>query len=260
MLLTISQLASHCRVTVRAVRHYHERGLLPEPDRDASGYRRYGAQAVVDLIRIKTLADAGVPLSQIRRMLDSSPASFSSSVAEIDGALRQQISDLERRREDLTKLLAGDRLVLPDTVVELLDEMRAMGVSDWTIGTERDGWILLAAIAPEVVAGWAEQKLAALGDGEFRKIYLATDEARSWDADDPRLEELAAWMADWAANHREITGSGEAELPASREVSVVETLINAELADSPAWRRLGELSRSRHTAASRSRGSRSTPR
>ena len=64
-MLTISQLAAYAGVTVRAVRHYHHIGLLPEPERDHSGYRRYDAAAVVDLIRIRTLAEAGVPLSQI---------------------------------------------------------------------------------------------------------------------------------------------------------------------------------------------------
>jgi DNA-binding transcriptional MerR regulator len=63
--ITISELARFVGVTVRAVRHYHARGLLAEPQRDASGYRRYDAQAVVDLIRIKTLAEAGVPLSRV---------------------------------------------------------------------------------------------------------------------------------------------------------------------------------------------------
>ena len=70
-LLTIGQLASHCGVTVRAVRHYHRVGLLPEPVRDGSGYRRYGAQAVVDLVRIKVLADAGVPLAQVSHFLNA---------------------------------------------------------------------------------------------------------------------------------------------------------------------------------------------
>lgn len=60
-MLTIGQLAARAGVTVRAVRHYHQRGLLAEPERDASGYRRYNVQAVVDLIRIKTLTDVGVP-------------------------------------------------------------------------------------------------------------------------------------------------------------------------------------------------------
>jgi DNA-binding transcriptional MerR regulator len=35
--LTIKQLADYVGVTVRAVRHYHARGPLPEPERDASG-------------------------------------------------------------------------------------------------------------------------------------------------------------------------------------------------------------------------------
>ena len=64
-MLTIGQLASYTGVTVRAIRHYHQRGLLAEPARDASGYRRYDGRAVVELIRIKTLAGAGVPLARI---------------------------------------------------------------------------------------------------------------------------------------------------------------------------------------------------
>src|SRR5919202_556228 len=62
-MLTIGHLASYAGVTVRAVRHYHQIGLLPEPERDASGYRTYDAAAVVRLIRIRTLAEAGVPLA-----------------------------------------------------------------------------------------------------------------------------------------------------------------------------------------------------
>ena len=68
-MLTIGQLASYAGVTVRAVRHYHAKGLLPEPERDHSGYRRYDAHAVVDLIKIRTLADAGVPLTRVRELL-----------------------------------------------------------------------------------------------------------------------------------------------------------------------------------------------
>jgi DNA-binding transcriptional MerR regulator len=64
-MLTIGQLAAYAGVTVRSVRHYHHIGLLPEPERDASGYRRYGARAVVSPIKIRTLASAGVPLADI---------------------------------------------------------------------------------------------------------------------------------------------------------------------------------------------------
>jgi DNA-binding transcriptional MerR regulator len=70
-MLTISQLAGYAGVTVRAVRHYHQVGLLPEPERDASGYRTYDARAVVRLIRIRTLAEAGVPLGRVQELLEA---------------------------------------------------------------------------------------------------------------------------------------------------------------------------------------------
>jgi len=79
-MLTIGQLAASAGVTVRAVRHYHQIGLLPEPDRDASGYRRYGATAVVSLIKIRTLANAGVPLSHIGQMLEADAPAFAAAV------------------------------------------------------------------------------------------------------------------------------------------------------------------------------------
>ena len=69
---------------MRAVRHYHAKGLLPEPERDHSGYRRYDAAAVVDLIRIRTLADAGVPLSRVRGLLVADDVAFAAAVEEID--------------------------------------------------------------------------------------------------------------------------------------------------------------------------------
>ncbi|MFI9839163.1 MerR family transcriptional regulator [Nonomuraea sp. NPDC051941] len=69
-MLTIGELASYAGVTVRAVRHYHAKGLLPEPERDHSGYRRYDAGAVVELIKIRTLTGAGVPLARVRELLD----------------------------------------------------------------------------------------------------------------------------------------------------------------------------------------------
>jgi DNA-binding transcriptional MerR regulator len=80
-MLTISQLAAYAGVTVRAVRHYHATGLLPEPERDHSGYRRYDAKAVVELIRIRTLAEAGVPLARVRQLLAADEEEFAEAVA-----------------------------------------------------------------------------------------------------------------------------------------------------------------------------------
>src|ERR671924_1063470 len=100
-MLTIGELASYAGVTVRAVRHYHAKGLLPEPERDHSGYRRYDAGAVVELIRIRTLAEAGVPLARVRELLQADEKEFAAAVADIDERLRAEIRERQRHRERL---------------------------------------------------------------------------------------------------------------------------------------------------------------
>jgi len=127
-MLTISQLAAYAGVTVRAVRHYHAKGLLPEPPRDASGYRRYDAGAVVELIRIRTLADAGVPLSRVRELLAADEDQFIAAIDDIDRRLRAEIRDRQRARERVAELAVGDRLALPPEAVEYLERLRELGV------------------------------------------------------------------------------------------------------------------------------------
>ncbi|MGH3149276.1 MAG: MerR family transcriptional regulator [Streptosporangiaceae bacterium] len=237
--LTIGQLAAHVGVTVRAIRHYHARGLLAEPARDASGYRRYGAQAVVDLIRIKTLADAGVPLARVGQLLDAEPAEFSQAVTRIDRALQAKIRQLQRHRRRVAQLAQGERLFLSGGIVDILERLRAMGVSEPTVQMERDGWIMLSALTPELIHEWADQKRAALDDPGFRRLYLAFDQARNWDPADPRLEQLAAQALDWAARHRDL--QTEVSEP-SASLSVAVGLMAAQLAEaSPALRRLAAM-------------------
>lgn len=141
--LTIGQLAAFVGVTVRAVRHYHQRGLLPEPERDASGYRRYGGQAVIDLLRIKTLAEAGVPLARVQQLLDASAQSFSAAISQLDDDLQRRIADLQEHRRRMATLLSGERLLLPGEVVDYLDQLRTIGVGERTVHAER--WLDPAA-------------------------------------------------------------------------------------------------------------------
>lgn len=237
--LTISQLASHVGVTVRAVRHYHKLGLLPEPERDASGYRRYGAQAVVDLIKIKTLSDAGVPLARIEELLDADPPEFAAAITEIDAALKQRIRELNRHRRRIAELAEGDRLFLPPKVVEILDRLRELNVSERTIRIERDGWIVGAGLLPEQICMWAEEKLAALADPGFRRLYLAIDRALDWDPDDPRIAKLVGEMLSW----RDRAKPGQRRDPADVALDpAVFRLMYEHIAEtSPMWRRLDEL-------------------
>jgi DNA-binding transcriptional MerR regulator len=236
--LTIGQLAAYVGVTTRAIRHYHAQGLLAEPARGASGYRRYDAKAVVDLVRVKTLADAGVPLARIRELLSATPEEFSSSLTMIDRTLENRIRDLDEHRAQLADLAHGERLFLAGDIVDMLDEMRYMGVSEQTVQIERDGWILASVLSPELVPEWVEQKKKALEDLDFRQLYLACDEAFDWDPEDPRLPELAARIADWSANNPHSESSTEPD----DDLAVVVQLMTADIAAaSPAWERLGNM-------------------
>jgi DNA-binding transcriptional MerR regulator len=192
-MLTIGQLAAYAGVTVRAVRHYHRIGLLPEPERDASGYRRYGATAVVSLIKIRTLASAGVPLSQIGPMLEADASAFAEAVQQIDSHLRDEIERLETSRKQIRQLAAGDKLVVPPEVTCYLDRLRQLGASERIVQGERDGWILVAARWPDRIREWMPGKLAELEDPRMIRLYRLLSELSESDTGDhdPRLEEVA---------------------------------------------------------------------
>ena len=117
-MLTIGQLADYAGVTIKAIRHYHRRALLAEPPRDASGYRRYSAQHAIDLIKIKTLAEVGVPLARIKELLAAEPDRFATAIAEIDRTIQQRVEAMRRTRERLKQLSAGDRLFVSAEVAD----------------------------------------------------------------------------------------------------------------------------------------------
>jgi DNA-binding transcriptional MerR regulator len=108
-MITIGQVAAYAGVTIKAVRHYHKRGLLEEPPRDSSGYRRYTARHAIDLVKIKTLAEAGVPLARIKELLVAGPDRFAAAIAEIDRNLQERAEELLRTRQRIAGLSAGER-------------------------------------------------------------------------------------------------------------------------------------------------------
>src|SRR5664279_5083740 len=122
--ITIGQLAGYAGMSIKADRHYHQRGLLAEPPRDASGYRRYTAQNAIDLVKIKTLAEAGVPLARVKELLTADPDQFAAAIAEIDHSLQQRAEELQRTRERIAQLRGGDRLFVSAEVADFLDRLQ----------------------------------------------------------------------------------------------------------------------------------------
>ena len=242
-MLTIGQLAAYAGVTVRAVRHYHQIGLLPEPERDASGYRRYGALAVVSLIKIRILANAGVPLSQLGPMLEADASTFAEAVERIDSRLRDEIERLETSRKQIGQLAAGDNLALPPEVVAYLDRLREIGVSERVVEGERDGWILLAAHWPDRIREFMPAKFAQLEDPQLVRLYRVMSEITESDAgDESRLEEVADILAALAEQAYAPGEEAQDELP----FGLLDTLA---VESDPRMRRLMELMRERGWAS-----------
>ena len=243
-MITIGQLAAYAGVTIKAVRHYHKRGLLEEPSRDSSGYRRYTAQHAIDLIKIKTLAEAGVPLARVKEVLAASPDGFAAAITEVDRALQVRAKELRRTRERIARLSAGDRLFVSADVAAYLDRLRELGVSRRAVQMERDGWILLQSASPKAAAVWFADKLKAIDDPEFMAIYLEYDAAFDWPADDPRLEALAERSQRWFTRRGVAPTSGKQ--PAA-DPGIVQLIATSTGSSSPAWDRLKEIARERRT-------------
>lgn len=70
MLLKVGELAKHTGLTVRALHHYDEIGLLRPSGRSESGYRLYSREDVARLHGIQALRQLGLALGDIAAMLD----------------------------------------------------------------------------------------------------------------------------------------------------------------------------------------------
>lgn len=96
------ELAELAGTTARTVRHYHEIGLLDEPDRRANGYKQYDVTHLARLRRIKCLGDLGFSLPEIGAMGEHDPSD--EALRALDGELASAVERLQRARARLRTL------------------------------------------------------------------------------------------------------------------------------------------------------------
>src|SRR5919202_1523258 len=95
------EFAELAGVTVRALHHYDRLGLL-RPRRSPNGYRVYSRSDLERLEQIVALKFIGLPLSQVRAVLDRGPVDLAT-------ALSLQRRALEEKRRALDKALDAIR-------------------------------------------------------------------------------------------------------------------------------------------------------
>ncbi|MER6394317.1 MerR family transcriptional regulator [Streptomyces sp. NPDC001523] len=194
--LTIGQAAAFVGVTIKTVRHYHRLGLVAEPKRDGSGYRRYGSGDLLRMVQVRTLAGAGVPLAEIGDLLDADPERFAAALDDVHRRLTERIEDLTGRRDTLHRLAHGDRVLLPERACAVLDRLTELGFRHDYVATQREALVLTRALVPEIFDTFLTRLEHGLDDPEFVELTKLGSDATSWDPDDPRIEELASALSD----------------------------------------------------------------
>ncbi|MFD5463709.1 MerR family DNA-binding transcriptional regulator [Kitasatospora sp. NPDC127059] len=247
--VTIGQAAAFVGVSVKTVRHYHEHGLLAEPRRDASGYRRYGSDDLLRLVQVRTLAAAGVPLAEVGPLLDAEAEPFAAALADVERRLAERIAELSARLDTLHRLAEGDRALLPDRACAVLERMAELGFAPAYVAAQREALVLARVLVPAGFDGFLAQLEHRLADQEFVELSMRAWEAGSWEPDDPRIEELAAAMADRLLANPALLGDADSMRAWSRAATQYRLIDHHREDQAPAAARLTALTEARLRSA-----------
>jgi DNA-binding transcriptional MerR regulator len=108
---TIAELAQVAGVTVRALRFYQSKGLLPRREGQAALFTRDDRKSVEFILRGKRL---GFTLAEIREMLDARAHGAVGALPITRKKCSEQIKLLEQQRNDIDRALAELRQIYVD--------------------------------------------------------------------------------------------------------------------------------------------------
>ncbi len=204
--MRIGELAVAVGVTTRAVRHYHQLGLLPEPERRANGYREYGLRHAVVLARIRRLTELGLGLAEVRDVLaDEAGKDLVEVLTELDEDLARQEEAIRERRGRLRTLLEAEGglpaegPVSPELAALFAGSAR---LSDSPMAAkDREIMAFLETAMPDEAR---KQLVSSLGEvlgapeavARANEAYVLLDALAGAEPDDPRVAGAARALAD----------------------------------------------------------------
>lgn len=116
--LSIGKLSKQSGVNIETIRYYEKIGVMPAPDRSASGYRLYGSDHPKRLSFVRRSRQLGFSLHEIRgllRLVDGD-AHTCAQVRELTldhvAEIRRKIADLKRLKrvmEEMAAQCTGER-------------------------------------------------------------------------------------------------------------------------------------------------------
>lgn len=159
---TVGSLAKLAGVTVRALHHYEDEGLL-HPERTVSGYRRYGAEDVERLQQILLLRSCGLSLGDIREALADGAFDFRGVLVDHLATLRARQKELETLMGTVEKTIASleGRCVMTDE--ERFEGMKARAIAE---NEERYGTEVRQAYGDAAMDA-ANARMAGMSEAEW---------------------------------------------------------------------------------------------
>lgn len=147
--MKISEVARALGCSVRTIRHYHQRGVVPEPERKANGYRDYSLADLAALVKVRQLAVAGIPLKSLTG--EPEDALYDAALKEIE----RRVANLEEQRARLIRLRNNPPGPAPHGLMVLMKEVLAeSGLSEVEIAQEVDAWELMAYSGVATAQTW----------------------------------------------------------------------------------------------------------
>ncbi|NBH09746.1 MerR family transcriptional regulator [Amycolatopsis sp. SID8362] len=201
MRYSIGELARRTGLTIKAVRFYSDRGLVPPSGRNTAGQRRYDDAALARLRLVRTLRELGLDLATIRRITDGE-VEVADIAAKHAAALEAEIRVLRLRQAVLTAIAgrgstteetrlvhelarlseAERRHLIGEFLAEALGDRPALAGVARTLTPELpenptteqvDAWIALAELMQDEDFRAALRRLADQHEGGLRRDLAA---------------------------------------------------------------------------------------
>lgn len=188
-------------MSVRTLRHYHQIGLLEEPERSVNRYRKYTVHHLAKLLRITKFTDLGIPLSEVHRVIDD-PEATNELLATIDAQAAVEIDQLQHRRRRIAEL--GGEGATPDLPESLLPYasmlLRHGSASPSQRQYEREQLALVTHLSDDPNLPWlvaATARLAASNERYLAVVdrFVAIGPDAGPSETDPVVDEMVALLS-----------------------------------------------------------------
>lgn len=104
--LSAGELAKEAQIGFETIRYYEKRGILPKPNKSASGYREYSEQSVAQVKLIKKMQKLGFSLVEIKRLfLEENP--YQKECQVVERKLKVKMGEIEKKISELLEIKAG---------------------------------------------------------------------------------------------------------------------------------------------------------